>query len=226
MSKAKFTAAAADVRRGLRLLLWGWLGVWVLCLATAPLAPEMVGRFSGAPIEIRRWMSLYNTVVLVAHLAALLPLAVGLLRARHQGVGVTSWVHRGALLCLAVAVVTSLGMLLFPLLVGSGPWPAASLEVAALRLLSFSPSVARAGAFALLVLGMARWRDLPPVPWHWALVAVAWADLVLSVLRWVTVSHAVIARLHPLYDHPWWLGVWSVAALLFALRLRRMLPSR
>ncbi len=220
-------AARAPLPGGRTLLALLSLGLLILlCAAGIPLAGMVIGSFAGGPVEIRSWMRVHNTVILGCHLVVLAgllrgtwPALAGAAPGREQRLARA--VARPLLLCTLAPL---LGMLLFPLVLGSGPWPAGDPAIGLLRVLVFAPGVLRALALAALGLALVP-APRRPRPWQrpvGAVVALLFAaDLCLCVHRWASTPRAVMALLHPLSGQPLLMVPWFVAALLlFSLLLR------
>jgi hypothetical protein len=211
--------------RGPRLLLWGWTCLIILCLAGIPLTKDMIGVYGRGKIFIQPFMTLYNTVILTAHLLGLGLVTAGALFLRnHAESRLAKGSGRAALAMLGFTLATLLAMLLVPWWMGSGPWPPDSLQVATMRTLVYLPGVTRTLAWGLMIVAMVqghmtrggavpRWR-------YFLLLGLVALDLGLTIWKWIITPKAVIALLHPLSMEPLCMAPWILGGVLFVLMLR------
>ena len=207
------------------MLLWGWTCLIILCLAGVPLTRDMIGGYGHGKIFIQPFMTLYNTVILTAHLLGLGLVTAGALFLRnHAESRLARWCGRAALAMLGFTLATLLAMLAAPWWMGSGPWPSDSLQVATMRTLVYLPGVTRTLAWGLMILalvqghiarggGVPRWR-------YYLLLGLVALDLGLAIWKWSITPKAVIALLHPLAIEPLYMVPWVGGGVLFVVMLR------
>jgi hypothetical protein len=207
------TATHRTLRPGHRTLFFGWLTLLVLGLGGFVLAGETQGRFSGAPIVLRPWMTLYNLVVAGCHFAALAVLALGVLRLAPRGDRAFASLRAVAAAGFAGAALATLALAVFPVLVGAGPWPHTAPAVAWMRLLVFLPLALRAAATVALVGALVRTRRRRA--WHAILVALGLVELGRSLAGWYGTPKAVLALVHNPAGPAVWALHWTLLGVLF-----------
>jgi hypothetical protein len=203
------------LRRGHRTLFLGWLTLLVLGLGGFVLAGETQGQFSGAPVVLRPWMTLYNLVVAGCHFAALSSLALGVFRLAPRADRTLTGLQGAATAGFAGAALAALALAAFPVFFGVGPWPHEAPAVAWMRLLVFLPLALRAAAALALVLALVRTR--PARAWHRILFALLLVELGRSLASWYGTPKAVLARVHPAGPAVWALHWTLLGVLLLCL---------
>jgi len=208
-----------SMRLGPRICNAGWVALVLFATLELFIVDEVAYAFRDGPIELRSWMVSYNGVVASCQLVVLGLLAVGAAIVRNTK---SVWPRRAALICLAGAMASALAMLLSAWILDPGPWAADSAEIAALRLMVFSPVVLRSLGCGLLIVHLMR-SEL--VPRRRALVAVAAValDFGLVTVTWLGTPIAVFATIHPSVSQPLQM-VPFFAAAAFALVLARQDP--
>jgi len=168
-----------------------------------------VPRFRGAPIEIREWMVVVASVILVAHALILSLILLGSF-ASFRAMSVR-WL-RLARVALAGALLACVMHIALPLVIGNGPFDPSSTPVKVMRALCFAPAVLRAlGLFAFLTGargGFAQWSRAP-------VLVCAVIDVVISGERWLATPFYVTPLIHPASVYP----LATIPAAICALAL-------
>jgi len=221
----KSTDPKSTESTGPRLLLWGWTCLIILCLAGVPLTKDMIGAYGRGKIFIQPFMTLYNTVILTAHLLGLGLVTAGALFLRnHAESRLVKWTGRAALAMLGFTLATLLTMVLVPWWMGSGPWPTDSLQVETMRTLVYLPGVTQSLAWGLMIVALVRGhlaRGGAVPRWRtYLLLGLVALDLGLAIWKWTVTPKAVIALLHPLSMEPLYMVPWLGGGVVFVLMLR------
>jgi hypothetical protein len=189
---------------GQRLVAWGWAAATALALLSTRFAGEMAGRFGGGPVLLRPWLQSYNLVVGGLNLVTLMVLALGSARVESGAA------RRVALAAFVAASFFGAALLLLPLVRGGGPFAPDALEVRALRVMVFAPSLLRAVGCAALTLALFRSHTA-----SYVILGLLAADAGLVAWKWAATPHAVLACVHPYCGAPLGLVPWLLASALF-----------